>query len=125
VNPVTEENKMARRGTNLMLPILVALLFAMPLAARDAGKSGKTTIVDVQVLNTITLAGKQLKPGTYTVKADDAKVQLMINGKVVAEAPVEWKDETNKPKYTQIVTTDNQVKEIHFSGKMKYVAIAG
>jgi hypothetical protein len=118
-----EEKTMARRGTNLLLPILVALLFAMPLAARDAGKSGKPTIVDVEVLNTITLGGKELKPGNYTVRADDTKVQLMVNGKVVAEAPVEWRDETKKPSYSQIVTTDNQVKEIHFSGKMRYVAI--
>jgi hypothetical protein len=116
---------MDRRGTNLLLPILAALLFALPLAARDASKSGKPTIVDVEVLSTITLAGKQLKPGTYTVKADDSKVQLMVGGNVVAEAPVEWKDETSKPRYSQIVTTDNQVKEIHFSGKMKYVAISG
>lgn len=116
---------MHRRGTNFVLPILAALLFALPVAARDAAKSGKPTIVDVEVLSTITLGGKQLKPGMYTVKADDSKVQLMVDGKVVAEAPVEWKDETSKPRYSQIVTTDNQVREIHFSGKMKYVAISG
>ncbi len=34
---------MARRGWNLVLPILVALLVAMPLAARDAAKNGKVT----------------------------------------------------------------------------------
>jgi hypothetical protein len=124
-NSIVEEKQMARRGWNLILPILVALLVAMPLAARDAAKNGKTTIADVDILSTVTLAGKQLKPGTYHITADDSKVTLAMDGKVVAEAPVEWKDETTKPKYSNIVSTDAQVKEIHFNGKMRYVAIGG
>ncbi len=116
---------MARRGWNLVMPILVALLVAMPLAARDAAKNGKATTGEVDILSTVTLAGKQLKPGTYRVTADDSKVTLSLDGKVVVEAPVEWKDETTKPKNSKVVTTDDQVKEIHFNGKMRYVAITG
>lgn len=116
---------MARRGWNLVMPILVALLVAMPLAARDAAKNGKTTTAELDILSTVTLAGKQLKPGTYEISADDSKVTLSLRGKVVAEAPVEWKDEITKPQYSNIVTNDNQVKEIHFNGKMRYVAITG
>lgn len=116
---------MARRGWNLLLPILVALLIAMPLAARDNAKNGKATTAEVEVLSPVSMAGKMLKPGTYRVTADDSKVTLTLDGKVVAEAPVQWKDETSKPKYSQIVTTDDQVKEIHFGGKMRYVTITG
>jgi len=116
---------MARRGWNLVMPILVALLVAMPLAARDAAKNGKATSADLEIFSIVTFAGKQLKPGTYHIIADDSKVTLSTNGKVVAEAPVEWKDETTKPRYSKIVTTDDQVKEIHFNGKMRYVAITG
>ncbi len=116
---------MARRGWNLAIPILVALLVAMPLAARDTGKNDKATTGEVDILTTVTLAGKQLKPGSYRVTADDSKVTVSLGGKVVAEAPVEWKDETTKPRYSNIVTTDDQVKEIHFNGKMRYVAISG
>jgi hypothetical protein len=125
VNSIVEEKQMARRGWNLVLPILVALLVAMPLAARDAAKNGKATTGEVDVLTTVTLAGKQLKPGTYRVTADDSKVTVSLGGKVVAEAPVEWKDETTMPRYTSVVTTNDQVKEIHFNGKMRYVAIGG
>lgn len=116
---------MARRGWNLVLPVLVALLVAMPLAARDAAKNGKVTNGEVDILSTVTLAGKQLKPGTYQIAADDSKVTVSMAGKVVAEAPVEWKDETTKPRYSKVVTTDDQVKEIHFNGKMRYVSITG
>jgi hypothetical protein len=125
VNSIVEEKQMSRRGWNLVTPVLVALLVAMPLAARDAGKNGKATTGEVDILTTVTLAGKQLKPGSYHVTADDSKVTVLLGGKVVAEAPVEWKDETTKPRYSNIVTTDDQVKEIHFNGKMRYVAISG
>jgi hypothetical protein len=116
---------MSRRGFNLFAPILVALLAAVPLAARDNGKNGKATTAEVDILSTVTLAGKQLKPGTYRVTADDAKVTIEMNGKVVAEAPVTWKDENSKPRSSNVVTTDDQVKEIHFGGKMRYVSISG
>ena len=116
---------MARRGWNLVMPILVALLVAMPLAARDGAKNGKVTTSEVDILTTVTLAGKQLKPGTYRVTADDSKVTVLLGSKVVAEAPVQWKDETTMPRYTSVVTTADQVKEIHFNGKMRYVAIGG
>jgi hypothetical protein len=116
---------MARRGWNLLLPIFVALLVVMPVAARDNAKNGKATVAEVELLSPASMAGKQLKPGTYQVKADDSKVTLTLDGKVIVEAPVQWKDETNKPRYSQIVTTDDQVKEIHFGGKMRYIAITG
>jgi outer membrane usher protein FimD/PapC len=122
---ILEEKTMARRGWNLLLPVVVALLIAMPLAARDNAKNGKATTAEVELLSPASVSGKMLKPGTYRVTADDSKVTLTLNGKVVAEAPVEWKDETNKHNQSQIVTTDDQVKEIHFGGKMRYVAITG
>jgi hypothetical protein len=116
---------MSRRGFNLFAPILVALLVAMPLAARDNGKNGKATTTEVDILSACSLAGKQLKPGTYRVTADDAKVTIEMNGKVVAEAPVTWKDETSKPRNSNVVTNDNSVTEIHFNGKMRFVSISG
>jgi len=109
---------------NFFAPILAALLVAVPLAARDNGKTGKTT-AEVDILSACTLAGKQLKPGTYQVTADDAKVTIQRNGKVVAEAPVTWKDETTKPRNSNIVTVEDHVTEIHFNGKMRYVSISG
>lgn len=116
---------MSRRGVNVVAPILVALMLAMPLAARAvAGNSSKPTSTTMDVLTLISLGGKEIKPGTYTVTADDSKVTLAQNGKVLAEAPVQWKDETSKARYSNIVTVDAKVTEIHFSGKMRYVSIA-
>ena len=116
---------MSRRGVNAVAPILVALALAMPLAARAvAGNGSKPTSATMDILTAVSLGGKEIKPGTYTVTADDTKVTLAQNGKVVAEAPVQWKDETSKARYTNIVTIGEKVTEIHFGGKMRYVSIA-
>jgi hypothetical protein len=112
------------RRTNFLLPILVALVLAVPLAARDvSANNSKATNATMDVLSQVVLAGKTLKPGSYTVSADDSKVTVTRDGKVIAEAPVQWRDETNKSKYSNIVTVGDQVKEIHFSGKMRYVEV--
>lgn len=116
---------MSRRRLNFALPILIALVLVMPLAARAAGdQTSKSTKASMDVLTQTSLAGKQIKPGTYVVTADDSKVTLSMNGKVVAEAPVQWKDETTKVKSSNFVSVGDQIKEIHFGGKMRYVEIA-
>ena len=116
---------MSRRAVNFFLPLFVALVLAMPAVAADAGaKNGKSTNATLDISIPLTFAGKQLKPGTYSISADDARVTLALNGKVVAEAPVQWKDEANKPRYSKIVTSGDRLKEIHFGGKMRYVEIA-
>jgi uncharacterized protein (UPF0333 family) len=116
---------MSRRGVNQVVRILVVVALAMPLAARTWGANGsKSTSTTMDLLNAVSLNGKQLKPGIYTVTADDSKVTVAQNGKVIAEAPIEWKDETTKPHNSNIVTNNDQVTEIHFGGKMRYVQVA-
>jgi hypothetical protein len=113
------------RKINFLLPIFVALMLALPLAARGvSANTSKPTVATMDILNQVSLAGKSLKPGVYSVTADDSKVTVAKDGKVVAEAPVQWKDETSKAKYSNIVSVGDQVKEIHFGGKMRYVEIA-
>jgi hypothetical protein len=114
---------MSSRGVNLVVRILVVVALAMPLAARAFANGSQSTSATMDVLTAVSLNGKQLKPGTYTVTADDTKVTIAKNGKVVAEAPVEWKDETSKPRNSNIVTNNDEVSEIHFGGKMRYVQV--
>jgi len=118
---------MVRRGANLFAAILVALALVVPaMAAGDAGAKNVNTIrTTMDLLHAVTLGGKELKPGSYHVTADDSKVTVEQYGKVVAEAPVEWKDETSKPEYSHIVNNGDQVREMHFAGKKRYVVITG
>ena len=112
---------MYRRGVKQVVGILIVLAFAM--VARSASANGSKNSATINILNAASLNGKELKPGTYTITTDDTKVTVAQNGKVMAEAPIEWKDETNKPRNSNIVTNNNEVTEIHFSGKMRYVTI--
>ena len=84
---------MSRRGMNIVLSALAALALALPAAARHEGNDNKSTVkTSMDILQPMTLGGTQLKPGSYSVTADESKVSLFRDGKLVAQAPVEWKD---------------------------------
>jgi len=118
---------MAHRRMNLVMTILAALALAVPVVARaDDSKTIKSVSrVAVDLHSSATLAGKDLKPGTYQVSADDSKMTISRDGKIVAEVPIEWKDGQGKAAYTSVVTDSNQITEVHFGGKARYIAVAG
>jgi hypothetical protein len=116
---------MSRRGLGYAFSILAALVIAMPIAARaNAGKDTKTVSAQMDIVKDTTIGGKEVKAGTYDVKASETKVTLSRNGKLVAEAPVQWKDEQGKSSYSSIVTDGGSVKEIHFNGKARYAEVS-
>jgi hypothetical protein len=109
--------------------IFAALTFALSMAshatpAKDA-KSIVTAVVktDLRLSTPATLGGTNLQSGEYSITVDDTHAKFLKNGKVIAEVSVQWKDESAKPQTTAIVIDGNQIKEIHFGGKMKYVEI--
>jgi hypothetical protein len=110
--------------------ILAALTLALSIAAYAApGKDAKSTVTpivktELRLLSPATFGGTELKAGEYSVTADDAHARFLKNGKVIAEASVQWKDESAKPQTNAVVVDSNQIKEIHFSGKMKYVEVS-
>jgi hypothetical protein len=121
---------MSHRKMNGVLTVLAALALVLSIAthatpAKDA-KSTVTPIVktELRLLSPATLGGTELKAGEYSVTADDAHARFLKNGKVIAEASVQWKDESAKPQTNAVVVDSNQIKEIHFGGKMKYVEIS-
>ncbi|MFZ0583583.1 MAG: hypothetical protein WAN72_02780 [Candidatus Acidiferrales bacterium] len=117
---------MSRHSMKQIFAILAALVLLVSITARTAPakdtKAGISTVMTL--LNPTTIAGKDLKPGDYAVSVDETQVKLSMNGKVVAEAPVQWKDETSKAKYSAFVINNNKITEIHFGGKTRFVSIA-
>jgi len=116
---------MSRRISSI-LAVLAILALVLPVTAGVAlaKESGNVIKTEVALLNPASMNGTQLKPGNYQLTADETKVTLSQNGKVVASAPITWKDDSAKSSYTTVVVADNSVQEIHFSGKTKYVAIS-
>lgn len=116
---------MSRRGLGFAVSILSALAIAMPLVARaNAGKDTKSITAQMDIVKDATIGGKEVKAGTYDVKVNETKVTLSRNGKVVAEAPVQWKDASSKSSYSAIVIDGGAVKEIYFTGKSRYAQIS-
>jgi hypothetical protein len=117
---------MSRRSMNRAMTVFAALVLLVAIAAQNAPakdtKAGVTTTMSLLVPATV--AGHELKPGDYAVSADETHVKISMNGKVVAEAPVQWKDETSKAKYSAFVSQGNKITEIHFGGKTRFVSIA-
>ena len=114
------------RPMNRVMTVFAALLLLVAIAAQNAAakdtKAGVNTTMSL--LNPATVAGKQLQPGDYAVSVDETHVTISMRGKVVAEAPVQWKDETSKAKYSAFVSENNKITEIHFGGKTRFVTIA-
>jgi hypothetical protein len=116
---------MLHRKTGIALTAMAGLMLAMTVAAyasAPAKDNGKTTET-MEIWNAVSLAGTQLKPGSYVVTAADSKVTLALNGKVVAEASVQWKDRASKARSSTIVASDGKIKEIHFAGKARYLEV--
>jgi hypothetical protein len=114
------------RSMNRVVTVFAALVMLVAIVAQTTPakdtKAGVTATMSL--LNSATFAGKQLKPGDYAVSADETHVRISMNGKVVAEAPVQWKDETGKAKYSAFVSENNKITEIHFGGKTRFVTIS-
>jgi hypothetical protein len=78
----------------------------------------------MDLLRDASLGGKQVKAGAYDVKADESTLTLMRGGKLIAEAPIAWKDEPSKSEYSSIILESGTVKEVHFKGRNRFAQIA-
>jgi hypothetical protein len=111
---------------NRFVTVFAALVLLVAIAASTTpAKDTKAGVsATMSLLNPATFAGKELKPGDYAVSADETHVKISMNGKVIAEAPVQWKEETSKAKYSAFVSEGNKITEIHFGGRTRFVTIA-
>jgi|SRR5208282_456352 len=99
--------------------VLVALALLLPAVSglALAGEAKGKVKAEISIANDAWLAGKQLKAGEYTFTADENKLTVLKQGKVVAEAPIQWQDATSKYAMNAVVLDGNQVREVRFSGK--------
>jgi hypothetical protein len=93
---------------------------SLPLWAR-------TNSVPLEVDHTLTIGGQQLKPGDYSLKANDGDNQLRIvrsdNGKTVATIPVQWIDLSQKARQSEVLMKEDRIVQIDFDGKTKAIEI--
>lgn len=112
---------MVRSGLASVLMVYLALAAVVPVAVCASNENSMNA--SMSLFGATSLAGKNLKPGNYAVTADDTKVTFKMDGKMVAEAAIQWKDGTVKPSTDRIVTDGEKIREIHFRGKTRYAQV--
>jgi len=99
--------------------VIVAMLLPALAVTAGARELKSTMKAQISIVNAVTLGGKQLKAGSYWFVADDTKVQVVSDGKVVAEVSVQWQDAKQKADASALVIESGAVKEIRFGGKTR------
>jgi hypothetical protein len=106
--------------TKSYLAAIAMFGLSLPLWAR-------TNSVPLQVDHTLAIGNQQLKPGDYSLKANDGDNQLRIvrsdDGKTVATVPVQWIDLSQKARQSEVLMKEDRIVQIDFDGKTKAVEI--
>ena len=114
-------SRTARVSTMVVALVLVLSIGLQTLSAKDS-KADTSLMFTIQ--NATSLAGQSIAPGDYKVTVTETQLTMSKDGKVVAQVPVQWKDETTKATRSAIVMDGNKITEFHFGGKNRYVAVA-
>ncbi|HKF52090.1 MAG TPA: hypothetical protein VKB26_07235 [Candidatus Acidoferrales bacterium] len=104
------------------------LLLALALPAVAAPKNTNVPAGKVLARATITLydtrslGGATLQPGEYNVLATDSQISFLHNGKVLAQASIQWKD-MERAQDNTILADSGTIKEVYFRGKKRSAVI--
>lgn len=104
------------------------LLLALAVPAMAAPKNtnvpaGKVLVrATFNIYETRSLGGASLQPGEYNVLATDSQISFLRNGKIVAQASIQWKD-MERAQDNTILADAGAIKEIYFKGKKRSAVI--
>jgi hypothetical protein len=107
---------------------VLTLLLAVALPVIAAPNNNMVLTGDILAKGTFNLVGSKslngttLPSGEYKVVASDSQVSFLLKGKIVAQAPIQWKDiqlaDTNA-----VVDQSGSIQEIRFRGKGRSAVI--
>jgi len=103
--------------------VMAILLLLAPTRSANTEPAESAVETSLHFFHAVTLSGKELQPGIYSLVANSSKVMLKQSGKIVADAPVQWKDGGKKEFATHVVLDGNNIKEIRFAGRTRYIVI--
>ncbi len=116
---------MSRIGVYRLLAsvLALALVVSVVVSPASAKETKAAARANITLFSPHTLAGTQLAAGNYQLIANESKITVKKDGKVVAEANAQWMDGQGKASDTSLVTEGDSIREIHFGGKSRYVVI--
>lgn len=103
------------------LAIVVVFLFAAVTWA-----STRTDSTPYDVTQPIEIGHTQLKPGHYTLKANESQDQLDVlhQGKVVATVPCHWVKLPQKANNSEVFSNRAKVTRVEFQGRREAVSVS-
>lgn len=105
----------------------VALLLAVAIPAMASPKGAKMSNTlakgEFSVAGGEIINGTALAPGEYKVVANDSTVSFFRGNKLIAQAPIQWKDGTQKVEQNAIVTVSGKIQEVRFKGQSRSVVV--
>jgi hypothetical protein len=101
---------------------LAILALAAPVFARP-----RTESIPFDLTQPATIAGTELKAGSYQIRAveNESKLDVLHDGKVVAQVPCHWIQLPNKALNSEVVFNERQITEVDFGGKTEAIQIGG
>lgn len=117
---------MSRTKSLQLLVLALAMALSLPVLASSKHKNSDPKPIaksNFLLVGNESLGGTQLKAGTYLVTADESKVSFWRDDKLVAEAPVIWKQLTERPERNTLVVDSGKIVEVRFPGKNRSVVI--
>jgi hypothetical protein len=119
------ETKMTRNKSVYMLAVALLLALALPSMAAPKNTTQISGAVlakgDFTLYTARSLNGTALQPGDYKVVATDSQISFVHNGKIVAQASIQWKDSDLAD--NALVSDSGNIKEIHFKGKKQSAVV--
>lgn len=99
------------------------LLVALPIWARP--KAERTDTATWNSSQSITIGNAQIKPGDYTFRAEESgkTLEVVRDGKVVAQVPCHWIELSKKADNTEISTDANKIVQIEFAGRTEAIRL--
>lgn len=100
-----------------------ALLMVLPIWAKP--KPDRTDTANWEPIEAVTVGTTQIQPGDYTLRAQESgkMLEVLHEGKVVAQVPCHWIELPKKADNTEVSTNDNKVTQIQFAGRTEAIQI--
>ncbi|HEV2314435.1 MAG TPA: hypothetical protein VGR94_03945 [Candidatus Acidoferrales bacterium] len=108
-----------------LFAVALMLAAAIPAMASPKGAKMSNSILKGQfkVVGGEIISGTTLTPGEYNVVANDSTLSFFRGKKLIAEAPIQWKDATLKIDQNAIVTDAGKIQEVRFKGQSRSVVV--
>lgn len=105
--------------------VFLVLSFLVPVQPSKAATDQAKASVHISIADA-TVGSTKLNPGEYDIKADGATLTFAWSstGRVVAQAPIQWKDASSKAAATTLEYDGTKIVGVRFKGKARFAEIS-